>query len=546
MGVRSALKPGSQFVELARHVGGGITCVAISRDAARRWLATGGASGEVRICRLDGEVFESFPVAMDGYKGTIVDLAFSGDGRRLAISCEDKSVRVVMINETGQASDSPIFLAEEQEISTMVGLDSSGRMLIAAGPHGTARVWPLRWMPGLDRLAAGLARRNLSNDEWERHFPKEDYRKTFDLLPVHESLFDAARGLAKQGQRDEALRRLRQLTAIDHGTGIDPKVAVDQSVAEGMIELGRNLAKTGEKDQAIDQFLAACKLVPKIVADPQKEANKYEVMGLIADVDRRIETIRNALTKPDTQGQAQTAAAGEGTDLPESPLHETRLRYERAVNLNQQGRLGLSNEIGRTGRRLKAIDHDRKGRQLAAKGKIDPAVEQFKEAVKQAPEYFKYAPDATARQVATARAKSAYEAGRRLVGEQKASEAVKEFELAVMLAPDVYPNSPEILAQDLTASEAAAADKEGRRMAAAGKLKEAILALSKAHDLDKGSYDYNPVDEAKRAVRDPKSVAGRQGSRRTCGARACRKVRPGHGRCSKKPEHSRYGPGPDI
>ena len=495
--------PGGRFVEFARHLGG-ITCLAISDDADRRWLATGGGSGEVRICRLDGEVFESYPVAMDGYRGTIVDLAFSGDGRLLAISCEDKSVRVVTVNETGHVLDSPILLGDEHEMSTLVGLSRNGRVLIAAGPHGTARVWPLRWMPGLDQLAAQLAERNLSHDEWERHFPKEDYRKTFDLLPVHESLFDAARGLAKQGQREEALRRLRQLTAIDHGTGIDPKGEVDRSVAEVMIDNGRNLAKAGEKDQAIDQFLAACKLVLNIVADPQREANKYEVMGLIAEVDGLIENMQIAVNKPDTQVQVQTTQAGDGVDLLADPLHEAQVRYDKAVTLNQQGRCDLNVEIGRTGRRLMAVTHDRKARQLAAEGTIPKAVAEFKEAAKLAPEYFKYAPEAAARQVASARAKRAHENGRRLVSEKKTSEAVKEFELAATLDPEDYPISPETLVQELITSEAAAADANGRQLAADGKLQEAIIALSKAHDLDKGSYDYDPRDEVNQAVRDQK------------------------------------------
>jgi|GEM_PF-427858 len=519
--------PGSRFVELARHPGS-ITCLAISHDADRRWLATGGASGEVRICRLHGEAFESYPVPMDGYRGTIVDLAFSGDGRSLAISCEDKSVRVVTINETGHVSGSPILLGDEDETSTLVGLDTNGRMLIAAGPHGTARVWPLRWMPGLDRLAAQLAKRNLSHDEWERHFPKEDYRKTFDLLPIHESLFDAARGLAKQGQKDEALRRLRQLTAMDRGPGIVPEAEVDRSVAEGMIENGRNLAKNGEKDQAIEQFLAACKLVPKIVVDPQKEADKYEVMGMIAEVDGLIESIRNASTKPETPGQNQTTQAEENAETLETRLQKAQNRYAASKQLNKQGRLGLFAEIARTGRRLKAIENDRearqlvagvmteayrercsiendrKARQLAAEGMIGRAVEQFKAAVKLAPEFFRYQPEATARQIASGHAKKAYEMGRRLVSENKTKEAAKEFELAVALAPDDYQNSPEAMVQNLTSSEATEADTNGRQLAAENKLKAAIIALRKAHDLDKSSYGYDPVDEANQVARDKK------------------------------------------
>src|SRR5208282_1570008 len=343
-----------------------------------------------------------------------------------------------------------------------------------------------------------------SHDEWERHFPKEDYRKTFDLLPIHESLFDAARGLAKQGQKDEALRRLRQLTAMDRGPGIVPEAEVDRSVAEGMIENGRNLAKNGEKDQAIEQFLAACKLVPKIVVDPQKEADKYEVMGMIAEVDGLIESIRNASTKPETPGQNQTTQAEENAETLETRLQKAQNRYAASKQLNKQGRLGLFAEIARTGRRLKAIENDREARQLVAEGMIGRAVEQFKAAVKLAPEFFRYQPEATARQIASGHAKKAYEMGRRLVSENKTKEAAKEFELAVALAPDDYQNSPEAMVQNLTSSEATEADTNGRQLAAENKLKAAIIALRKAHDLDKSSYGYDPVDEANQVARDKK------------------------------------------
>ena len=446
--------PGSRFVEIARHPGSTITCLAISHDADRRWLATGGASGEVRIRRLHGEASESYPVPMNGYRGTIVDLAFSGDGRSLAISCEDKSVRVVTIDDTGHASDSPILLEDEDERSTLLGLDTNGRMLIAAGQHGTARVWPLRWMPGLDRLAAQLAERNLSYGEWERYFPKEDYRKTFDNLPIHESLFDAARDLAKQGQRDEALRRLSQLKAIDGNPSIDPKVEVDRSAAEGLIDRGRGLARSGEKDQAVLLFLAACKLVPKIVIDPKKEANKNEAISLIDQADVLIDNYHNTVTKPEAQGKVHTTRAEEGADLVLNPLVVAQRRLEEAATLNQQCGLGLNVDIGRTKRRLNASNHDRKARQFAAEGIIDKAVEEFKEAVSLAPELFRYAPDATARQLAPASPKRAVkqavppqadledERGRDLAAQRRSKEAVEAFRKARQLAPNIYAYDP--------------------------------------------------------------------------------------------------------
>jgi WD40 repeat protein/tetratricopeptide (TPR) repeat protein len=346
--------PGSRFIELAHHAGS-ITCLAISRGPERRWLATGGAFGEVRICRLDREATDSHQVALDGYRGTIVDLAFSGDGRSLAISCEDKSVRVVVIDETGRVSGAPILLGDEDEISTMVGLDVNARMLIAAGAYGTARVWPLRWMPGLDRLAARLAVRNLTDDEWDRHFPKEDYRRTFEHLPVHDSTLDAARRLVKQGQREEALRRLTQLKRIDNGLRIMPEAEVDRAMAEEMVDQGQRLARFGEKERAIEQFAAASKLVPNIVVDRQKEADKYTVKGTIDRVNGLIKSIQNALRTPDTHVPVQTTLAEQGSDMLENDLHQAQRQFDKADELNRLGRLGLDVEIAKTKTQLQGV-----------------------------------------------------------------------------------------------------------------------------------------------------------------------------------------------
>ena len=113
-----------------------------------------------------------------------------------------------------------------------------------------------------------------------------------------------------------------------------------------MIGRGRRLARNGEKDQAIEQFLAACKLVPKIVLDPKKEANKYEAMGLISFVDGLIETNHNTVTKPEAQGKVNTTRAEEDSGLALNPLDVAQSRLEEAAKLNQQGGLGLDVQIG--------------------------------------------------------------------------------------------------------------------------------------------------------------------------------------------------------
>ena len=93
---------------------------------------------------------------------------------------------------------------------------------------------------------------------------------------------------------------------------------------------------------------------------------------------------------------------------------------------------------------------------------IDKAVAEFKEAVNLAPELFSYAPDATARQIASASPK----------------RAVKQ---AVPPPADLE-------------------DERGRDLAAQGRTKEAVEAFRKARQLAPIIYAYDPIEEAKQAA----------------------------------------------
>jgi WD40 repeat protein len=492
---------------LQRHVGG-VTCVALGPGAGRLWLATGGADGEVWLWRLDAERPEKHRIAFDRSPGTILDLAFSGDGLWLAIVSADRNIRVMKVDENGPSPESSFLLNGQDQASTALVLDPAGRLLIAAGPRGTPRVWPLQWLPGLDELVSRLASRNLSADEWKQHFPNTDYKKTFKDLPVHQSLIDAARDLAKRGQMEQATRRLRELATIDPALGIDPEALVKRSTAEGMVENGRYLAGQGNKDAAIEQFKAALGLDPEIGLDPRREADKTELRQEIARIDALLEGIHSATLNPSPgQVQPRVGHADTGTADLETRLQTARQDYQRAAERNIKGKLALLYEIARIGNRLKAIEHDREGRRLAAEGTIDEAVKHFEQARTQAPVWYPYVPASVAQQVVYARAWQADADGRRLVNEGKTDEAVKAFELAVKLQPGVFRYIPSDQVHVLAAQAARMAYMAGRQLVAQGKKEGAVEAFRKAHHLDPVAFDYDPAAEANQAAAEAKQAA---------------------------------------
>ena len=496
--------PVSRPVELARHIGG-ITCLAVSPDAEARWLATGGSDGQVQLCRLDVEPFESRRIPLEGSVSAVLDLAFSDDSRWLAISSEDKHVQVVSVDGSGRAPQAPILLGDQDQACTSVIMAPDGRLVIGSGPDGTVRVWPLRWQPGLDTLARRLAVRNLTAEELDQHFPEQEYHRTFDHLPVHYSVIELARRLAKQGQTVEAMDRLTELKQIDTGLECDSQALIDLSKAEGLLRNAKMFAGRGgkERTKAIELFRAAKQLVPGSSLDAESEADRYEALSLIAELDglinEEVEKIRN---NPNPQSHSplplgDTAGASSGIRLANA-----KRRFDRLKDLNKRNPASLFVEIVRVSERLKALELDKEARHLASKvDGLDGAVEKFANALKM-DFHLGYQPNAEARKVSLVVAQLADSEGTRLVRQGNIEDAVKEFEKARKLAPEKYKEPPRDRALNLVPRLASDADKEGRQLAAQAKTQEALDAFREAHTLAPKAYSYSPEEEVSRAIAD--------------------------------------------
>ena len=505
----------------------GITCLAMSTKAKEPLLAIGGADGDVRLCRANAEEAEPTPVTRSwGSNSAIVDLAFSDDGHRLAIATDDRSVHVVYVDRA-KNPESSVRLEDQDQITTSIVLTRDDRLAFAAGPQGTIRVWPLRWTPKLDKLAPLLAVRNLSAVELDESFPNQTFHKTFRNLPIHFSLIESARLLAKNGQMAQATQRLEELLANDPKLRLDPGTEVKLSYARALIENGRKRASRGEKPKAISQFREAQKLVPGSLDDPQEEADKNELMGMAAEVKQLVLGIRKQLDTTNNQmdqfDYAAESRAGGAIDL----LGKARIKYEEAQTkykqvkeLNRSGELDLLSQITVIGKGLKAVELDREARQLASEGKMPKAETKFDEAQKMEPETNRNYPSwYLALRVGDARATSAQNEGDRLAKEGKIREAIKKFELVVRLKKEVElvmrqrlsfficPFTPEEMVKQVVSPQADEADEQGRDLAAQGKTKEASEKFQKARDLTRNVsnvYAYDPVKEAKQAAADAK------------------------------------------
>jgi WD40 repeat protein/tetratricopeptide (TPR) repeat protein len=489
---------------------GGIFAMAVVPDAEGRWLATGGRFGDVRLWRLlDGEAPEFHPIPTDRYRGAVAALAFSGDGRRLAIATDDRSVRVVAVDPSGPAPESSLLLGGQDEVSTSLVLDRQGRLLLAAVPRGSARVWPLQWLADLDQLVDRLAVRNLAVEEWEIHFAKKTYQKTFPRLPVHPSVLDACRNQARQGQREAATQKLLHLVEVDPGLDIEPGAEIALAAAEYFLETGRLLARRGPQEKAIEQFAAARQVNPRLDLDPTEEARKYAALEALARVDELLATIRS-LPQSDLYPRTRPVRAQTGLAEDEGLIARAQDKLKEATELNDQGRVGLTFELGLIGRRLKALMFFRKARSAIAAATLDEAVKQLQQAVNQDPVSYPADPKTTMQRLVVEIAQQADADAQRVAGEGRIVEAAGLFDLARRLQPGTYKYVPEeharqfAAAANATSVRARLADQEGRRLAALGRIPEAIEPFRTAHELDPDAYRYNPEAEAHRVLADRK------------------------------------------
>ena len=154
---------------------GSVTEARFSPDSRR--FALGGIR-KVLLGRLDA--LDENPIESQA-ELSIAHLAFSQDGRWLALAGSDGGVRLWDLNLADPAVAAVDLPGHPDGISALA-FEPSGRWLFTAGNFGIVRRWRLR-RDGLLDLACRTAGRNLTQEEWRQYLPGDPYRKTCPDFP---------------------------------------------------------------------------------------------------------------------------------------------------------------------------------------------------------------------------------------------------------------------------------------------------------------------------------------------------------------------------
>jgi WD40 repeat protein len=144
-------------------------------------------------------------------EGDVNSVAFSPDGKTIAtgfhhISGPDGLILWDFATRKRLAED-PLLVRGGIVRSVVFSPDSKK---IAAGYGWVAAIWDID-LDSWQHLAAQVANRNFTWDEWRQYFPDESYRRTFRDLPWPSKLPETERKQAEQKEKEQPPDSLSKL-----------------------------------------------------------------------------------------------------------------------------------------------------------------------------------------------------------------------------------------------------------------------------------------------------------------------------------------------
>ena len=199
----------------------------------------------------------------------------SPDGAYAAVSDGDGSVQLWDLSARRVLGE---FKAAGQVAH--LSFSAAGDVVLAIDLAGGIAAFTTNTSQWADRACA-VANRNMSYEEWRQVHADQDYRLTCARAPVHESVLNAGRALADEGDVDGAEALMRHAIALGDRRISDPhNEAIERAYNEFRFR-GGLAADAGDAPLAEEMFSRAQSLRPdEEVEAPALEARKLSAVAL--------------------------------------------------------------------------------------------------------------------------------------------------------------------------------------------------------------------------------------------------------------------------
>src|SRR5262249_39923441 len=142
-----------------------------------------------------------------------------------------------------------------------------------------------------DLIKAACARltRNLTWEEWRQYLENDGNYKVCKELPIHSSIIEAGRDLARDGDGKAALLILRKVhdetNRDSHLNPSDPNLRLNPE-ADVLVAEAQGLIRRGDVSQAVAKFKEALEIAPSLSFNSESEARRSVASMLVEEGKR--------------------------------------------------------------------------------------------------------------------------------------------------------------------------------------------------------------------------------------------------------------------